>query len=205
AQLWYSMLWPLSNRALDYLGFITEQENLPPRVVAGTDLTWTTDLKWTIDSGPDSTQFLTIPIQDSTNKQYIRLNSMVVHELSPILFSQGIDGFLTLDTQKTTEVNIDGSKTPTLDFAGANGLYYCEIFFHIPFLVGHILSTQQQFELAKQWYAYIFNPTINQKSLNLLDKDDPNDKYWQFLSLRAQYNPTLKTELHEAWSAEIQE
>lgn len=203
-QLLYSMLWPLSNRALDYLGFVTEQENLPPRVVAGTDLTWTTDFTWTIDPGPDGTQFLTIPIQDSSNKQYIRLNSMVVHELSSILFSQGIDGFLALDTQKTPEINIDGSKTPTLDFAGANGLYYWEIFFHLPFLVGHILNTQQQFELAKQWYAYIFNPTINQKSLNLSDKDDPNDKYWQFLGLQAQYNPTLKTELQETWAEETQ-
>ncbi|MHB9147286.1 MAG: Tc toxin subunit A-related protein [Candidatus Amoebophilus sp.] len=201
-KLWYSMLWPLSNRALDYLGFITEQENLPPRVVAGTDLTWTTDFTWAIDTGPDGTQFLTIPIQDSTNKQYIRLNSMVVPELSSILFSQGIDGFLALDIQKTPEINIDGSKTPTLDFAGANGLYYWEIFFHLPFLVGHILNTQQQFELAKQWYAYIFNPTMNQKSLNLSDKDDPNDKYWQFLGLQAQYNPTLKTELQDTWALE---
>ena len=200
-KLWYSMIWSLSNRALDYLGLITGQENLQPHVVAGTDLTWTTDFTWTIDPGPDGTQFLTIPIQDSTN-QYIRLNSMVVPELSSILFSQGIDGFLTLDTQKTPEINIDGSKTPTLDFAGSNGLYYWEIFFHLPFLVGHILNTQQQFELAKQWYAYIFNPTMNQKFLNLLDKDDPNDKYWQFLGLRAQYNPTLKTELNDPWSEE---
>ena len=160
---------------------------------------------WTIDLGPDGTQFLSIPIEGSDDKNEIRLNSLVALDLGPILFSEGIDGFLSIPTQLTPEINIDGTKTDTLDFAGANGMYYWEIFFHTPFLVAHTLSTQQQFSLAKKWYEYIFNPTISKNNWNLLDKEDPNDKYWRFLELRSQYNPNLQTELHEDWNQEVQQ
>ncbi|NEJ83411.1 hypothetical protein GR268_43875, partial [Rhizobium leguminosarum] len=182
----------VSNPILDFLNDVTDtQNNIPPRVVPGTALAWS------IDPGPDGTQFLSIPIQGSDKKNEIRLNSMVVHDLSQILFSQGIDGFLSITTQKTPEINIDGTQTPTLDFAGANGLYYWELFFQVPFLVGHSLSTQQQFDLAKKWYEYIFNPTISKKNWDLVAQEDSNDKYWRFLGLRSQYNTTLQTELNE--------
>lgn len=193
-KIWYSMLWPVGNRVLSFLGFVKDpKQTLPLQVVPGIELTWS------INVGPDRTQFLCIP-----NQTPIRLNSMVVYELNQILFSQGIDIFLSLDTQKTPEIKIDGTKTNTLDFSGANSLYYWELFFHMPLLVAHSLSTQQQFELAKKWYEYIFNPTMNKQFVNLVDKDNPNDKYWQFLMLRAQYNPTLQTELDETWAEEVQ-
>lgn len=197
-KLWYTDIWwPLSNRNLEFLGVVVATPpSVPPRVIPSIDLTWTIEL------GPDGTQFLAIPIQNSTNKQYIRLNSMVVRKLSRILFRDGMDRFLSIYTQQTSEVNIDGSNTPTLDFAGPNGLYYWEIFFHMPFLVAHSLSTQQQFSLAKKWYEYIFNPTMNKK--DLIDNKEPDDKYWQFLCLRAQYNPTLRTELQQSFAAETQ-
>ena len=122
-------------------------------------------LDWSIVTGPDkSTQFLAIP-GPTGQPSYIRLNDTVVQQLSSLLFGEGMEGLLALHTQYTPEVNMDGSQTPTLDFAGANGLYYWELFFHMPFLVAHSLSTQQQFEQAKQWYDYIFNPTIQDSAL----------------------------------------
>ena len=132
-------------------------------------------LNWSIVTGPDkSTQFLSIPGPTGQPSQYIRLNDTVVQQLSSLLFGEGMKGLLALHTQYTPEVNMDGSQTPTLDFAGANGLYYWELFFHMPFLVAHSLSTQQQFEQAKQWYDYIFNPTIQDSALQAfwpMDKD----------------------------------
>ncbi len=47
----------------------------------------------------------------------------------------------------------------TLDYRGANGNYYWEMFFHAPFLIAQSLNTAQKFEEAKEWYEYIFDPT----------------------------------------------
>lgn len=37
-------------------------------------------------------------------------------------------------------------------------LYNWELFFHAPFLMGELLTNNQRFSDAKQWYEYIFNP-----------------------------------------------
>jgi Tc toxin complex TcA C-terminal TcB-binding domain/Neuraminidase-like domain/FHA domain/Putative peptidoglycan binding domain len=37
-------------------------------------------------------------------------------------------------------------------------IYNWELFFHAPFLIANSLSTNQQFQLAKQWYEYVFDP-----------------------------------------------
>jgi hypothetical protein len=36
--------------------------------------------------------------------------------------------------------------------------YNWELFFHAPFLIANALSTNQQFDAARRWYEYIFNP-----------------------------------------------
>src|SRR5206468_3924294 len=43
----------------------------------------------------------------------------------------------------------------------AYGMYNWELFFHIPMLIANRLSANQQFEKAKRWYEFIFNPTTN--------------------------------------------
>ncbi|MCB0851785.1 MAG: hypothetical protein KDD63_06175, partial [Bacteroidetes bacterium] len=55
-----------------------------------------------------------------------------------------------------------------LDFFGANGLYYWEMFFHAPFLIAQTFNTEQKFEEAKEWYEYIYDPTAI-------------SDYWKFL------------------------
>ena len=159
-------------------------------------------LDWSIVTGPDkSTQFLAIP-GPTGQPSHIRLNDTVVQQLSSLLFSEGMEGLLALHTQYTPEVKMNGSQTSTLDFTGANEQYYWELFFHMPFLVAHSLSTQQQFKQAKQWYEYVFNPTVSRDNEKLVDGEESNDKYWQFLRLRSRYNPTLKAELSEAWEVQ---
>jgi hypothetical protein len=99
-----------------------------------------------------------------------RLKGSSVHTLSRILLENGIDGLLSLATQQTKETpfsvyqpNVANLAPPLpsdfLDFNGANGIYYWEVFFHIPRLIAHAFNTQQQFESADRWYNYIFDPT----------------------------------------------
>ncbi|NBD17080.1 MAG: hypothetical protein GVY04_13340 [Cyanobacteria bacterium] len=97
-----------------------------------------------------------------------RLNSTTIRQLSQKMFIGGLDNLLTLDSQLTPELNfnrfspsdlVDFSNTRQLDFDGPNGIYFWEIFFHIPFLVANTLNSNQRFEEAQKWYHYIFNPT----------------------------------------------
>jgi hypothetical protein len=102
------------------------------------------------------------------NSKFIRLTTNSPSNLSQKAFIGGIDHLLTLDSQLTpeldfTRINLSSSaiapKSKTLDFNGSFGLYFQEIFFHIPFLVANTLNTNQRFAEAQKWYHYIFNPT----------------------------------------------
>lgn len=118
-----------------------------------------------------------------------RLTTTVAPRLSGILFAQGINGLLSLATQEEDEApsfdpgpdNIQFNRNPdskffkgkaadgtllfsvpvskNLDFHGATGIYYEELFFHAPFLIAQTLTTAQKFEEAKMWYEFIFDPT----------------------------------------------
>ncbi len=133
--------------------------------------------------------------------EIIRLSTTPIPDLSRLLFSQGINGFLQLDTQKMPELpefkpvqNLASSTSreedtggrihydpsyitgkphhETLDFASANAVYYWEIFFHSPFLIAQALNRAQKFEDAQRWYDCIFDPT----STNEGARD-----HWRFL------------------------
>jgi hypothetical protein len=102
------------------------------------------------------------------NSKFIRLTTNSPINLSQKAFIGGIDHLLTLDSQLTPELDFTrlnpsssaiAPKSKTLDFNGSFGLYFQEIFFHIPFLVANTLNTNQRFAEAQKWYHYIFNPT----------------------------------------------
>lgn len=79
-----------------------------------------------------------------------------------------------------------------LDFRGASSNYYWEIFFHAPFLIAQALNQAQQFDEAKKWYEYVFDPSANKSP-------------WQFLPFTKgpDSKVTLKTELEEYLSGHI--
>ncbi len=118
--------------------------------------------------------------------EIVRLTTSVAYRLNQELFAGGLPKLLSLATQEiddtpsfsrdrnnipddkiatTIRVNPDkvsATKLPIsdhLDFASANGMYYWEIFFHAPFLIAQSLNLGQQFEGAKRWYEYIYDPT----------------------------------------------
>ncbi|MGD1804800.1 hemopexin repeat-containing protein [Dapis sp. BLCC M126] len=128
---------------------------------------------------------------DSVKYEVIRLTSSTAEQLNQILFAGGIKELLQMSTQEINEsptistqnsspsnIQMEEGKFNTepinthLDFNSANGIYYWEVFFHAPFLIAQTLNTDQQFEYAKEWYEYIFDPT------EVMD-------YWKFLPFLA--------------------
>jgi hypothetical protein len=73
-----------------------------------------------------------------------------------------------------------------IDFYGAYGPYYREIYFFIPFLIATMLRGNQRYEEAKSWYDYIFNPTAGVDG-----EEATTETYWQYLPFRDVGLPTL--------------
>ncbi len=103
--------------------------------------------------------------------QYVlkRLTTTLGENLCRALFVKGVDGLLSIDTQESLREFepefsiIEGIEKDVvvgkMDFAGAMGTYFWEVFFHAPFLIASQLNSQQNFAAAQQWYRYIFDPT----------------------------------------------
>ncbi|WP_019500352.1 neuraminidase-like domain-containing protein [Pseudanabaena sp. PCC 6802] len=130
------------------------------------------------------------PPSNSEKYTFTRLTTSTVRHLSQKAFIGGIDHLLTPDSQLTPELNfarfnpsnlVIPPTSKALDFNGSYGLYFQEIFFHIPFLVANTLNANQRFAEAQKWYHYIFNPTQqiqpNSQSWN-------SDRFWRYLPFR---------------------
>lgn len=71
-----------------------------------------------------------------------------------------VENLLSWQTQLLPEPSLSGvGEQPSMDFKGANGLYFWELFFHLPFLISHRLNTEQQFSEAEYWLSFIFDPS----------------------------------------------
>jgi Tc toxin complex TcA C-terminal TcB-binding domain/Neuraminidase-like domain/Salmonella virulence plasmid 28.1kDa A protein len=107
-----------------------------------------------------------------------RLGTTIRRELRRELFTNGINGLLSLDFQKrlgeqltpvtnvSASVNVPkqlipptGSLLAPVDYQGPFGVHFQELFFHIPFLIANNLNSQQRFSAAQRWYHYLFDPT----------------------------------------------
>ncbi len=108
----------------------------------------------------------------TTRHTFIRLGTSVTDDLSRLLRAGGVEHLLTLEAQQMREpefarfspvvASVVLPATQTLDFDGAFGTYFWEIFYHIPFLVAGALNTNRQFAAAQKWYQHIFNPTADE-------------------------------------------
>ncbi|KRP46693.1 hypothetical protein SAMN04490190_5914 [Pseudomonas libanensis] len=51
-----------------------------------------------------------------------------------------------------------GGEPEKIDFKGANGKYFWELFLYVPWLIAHRLNQEQQYVEAQTWLSYLFNP-----------------------------------------------
>jgi hypothetical protein len=88
----------------------------------------------------------------------IRLNTLFAKKLIR-LANISIDALLHIFNQQNENAVEEQGQLEDLDFHGANGLYFWELFFYMPFLVAVRLNQAQRFEQATHWFHYLFDPT----------------------------------------------
>lgn len=99
---------------------------------------------------------------DQGARRPIRMNTLFARELINRA-NIALESLLSWETQGLYEPPLVlGEAGSTMDFNGANGLYFWELFLHLPFMVAHRLLLEQQFDSAETWLAFIFDP--NRKS-----------------------------------------
>ncbi len=150
-----------------------------------------------------------------------RIGTTLSETLTRTLFTSGIETTLSIETQKKLKeapvpINITPGKIENLvasdkiDFKGAYGNYYREIFFHIPFLLANHLNSQGKYAEAQKWYHYIFNPGANE----VIDFSTPGltsaqkkkmalDRNWQYLEFRDIDTQKLRDQLNDKEAIEV--
>ncbi|MCA6221262.1 insecticidal toxin complex protein TccB [Photorhabdus antumapuensis] len=97
-----------------------------------------------------------------------RLNTTFVRTLIEKA-NLGLDSLLDYTLQADTSLEADlvtDGKSESMDFNGSNGLYFWELFFHLPFLVATRFASEQQFSPAQKFLHYIFDPAMKNKPHN---------------------------------------
>ncbi|MNO68304.1 hypothetical protein D3C76_591270 [compost metagenome] len=112
-------------------------------------------------------------IDKALGSPYIRLNSLFGKGLVSRA-TESVERVLAWKTQQLPEPVIDATQpVSALDFHGANGLYFRELFLHLPALVASRLTEQKQFEEAEHWYLhYLFDPYRASADDEQLDRPD---------------------------------
>lgn len=119
----------------------------------------------------DQVEYLQFPPDYQTNPTQgtIRLNTLFAKELISRA-SKGIDYVLEWEAQNIIEPPVTPqSESVPIDFNGANGIYFWELFFHMPYLVAWRLNIEQRYQEATLWVNYIFNPNESLDQPALLD------------------------------------
>lgn len=122
-------------------------------------------------------QFLALN-QSGLTLKYVRLNTLIGPELVT-RSNASMDAVLDWKTQFPNEPQLpeDGVE-PNGPFDGCNGLFFWELFFHLPHLVASRLTAEQRFLEAQQWLHYIFDPQAPAK--------DSKPAYWRCRPLGVQ-------------------
>ncbi|VVE62484.1 hypothetical protein PCA31118_01027 [Pandoraea captiosa] len=90
--------------------------------------------------------------------------------------SISLERLLDWDAQTTEEPPFpDTPDTPEeIDFTGANGRYFWEIFFHLPHLVAYQLRAEMSYSDALVWLNYLFDP-----ARPILAAKSETPRYWR--------------------------
>ena len=148
---------------------------------------------------------------ENSRRKALRLTTTISDRLGEILFRDGLDKFLSQETQEAELVEDSfgflftwhGELTPQYDsyndtvpgnanpivFQGAYGVYFRELFFDIPFLIANYLNSIQKFDQADYWYRKIFDPTASENP----EPSNPIDRNWRYIEFRNQDVPKLRS------------
>ncbi|MDI3271271.1 neuraminidase-like domain-containing protein [Pseudomonas sp. AL03] len=109
--------------------------------------------------------------------KYVRLNTLIGAELVT-RSNVSIDAVLDWDTQFPEESPLpDQMVEPNGPFDGANGLFFWELFFHLPHLVATRLKDEDRFVEAQQWLHFIFDPQA--PAASGARPANPKARYWR--------------------------
>ncbi|MDD0970774.1 neuraminidase-like domain-containing protein [Pseudomonas aphyarum] len=111
------------------------------------------------DTDAQGAQFLAFNQPPSVlTLKYVRLNTLIGHDLV-LRSSVSIGSLLDWATQFPKEPPLpEGEVEPNGPFDGANGLFFWELFFHLPHLIAVRLRDESRFEAAQRWLHFIFEP-----------------------------------------------
>src|SRR5262249_41747121 len=96
---------------------------------------------------------------------------------------------------------MDASSTGDLDFRGAMGTYFRELFFHVPFLIANYFNSQGNYAEAQHWYQFIFDPTSDEiipPTPGLANEEQRRrslDRVWRYREFRNLDVETLRQQL----------
>jgi hypothetical protein len=96
---------------------------------------------------------------DESGLPPIRLNTLFGKQLVARA-ERSVDAALSIDAQTLPEPALRaGASGGFVDFRGANGLHFWELFFHVPWLVAWSLCEKAHYEEAWRWCSrYLFDP-----------------------------------------------
>ena len=164
--------------------------------------------------------FLKGSVVDGNGYLLRRMGTTLSETLTRTLFTSGVDTTLSIATQKALKeaaapISItanriqNGVVSNKIDFKGAYGNYYREIFFHIPFLIANHLNSQGKYAEAQKWYHYIFNPSATEvinfpAGLTAAQKRKLElDRNWQYLEFREIDVQKLRDQLNDKQAIEV--
>lgn len=125
--------------------------------------------------------------------QPILLNTKCAQTLTR-LASLSLEGALSWEAQHSAEFVSSASPSPYLDFNGAHGLYFWEIFFHLPHLIARRLQQEFGYASAQRWLELLFNPQMRVAPLFPPPASTEWLPYWTSRPLAFQDQPAVELE-----------
>ncbi|MFJ7284870.1 neuraminidase-like domain-containing protein [Pseudomonas sp. NPDC099000] len=115
-------------------------------------------------------------VQKAPPRQPIRMNITFARHLIERA-EDSMDTLLSWSSQHLKEPPFEsGKSSEQLDFYGAYGRYFVELFLYLPWLVAHRFNQERQYGEAERWLQYLFNPA--RKAVGGGDHD-----YWNAVPL----------------------
>lgn len=140
----------------------------------------------------DAAQFLQLN-QAQLALKHVRLNSLFGPELVQRA-SVSVAAVLDWETQFIAEP-VPGVEQAFIEpngaFDGANGLFFWEMFFHLPHLIATRLRDEERFQEAQDWLHYLFDPQAPADQALMLN---PRPQYWRCRPLVGSGNPGCETQ-----------